>query len=457
MELGDLPYECLLCIFDCFSNLKLLLNLSTVCKQWNILVKQRLKKIRHLHVESKSDLSYVPFSSDNHIYTDDIGYLERVNVSQLLPNLKFFTKKPYLGSRCTCKMMVNVLSTSKPLVGLICKAQCLVAGRMLGFYCHVNVDEMVKHCGNLEYLDTLFQPFLHSYFLKYKFGQNLKYFEGSIESYNEDPENKDYETLLEETNLLCCYLKQMSNLEVLSLREPLIEPRLWPLPKMKLEEIRFKDITTETPVFQFLPLLPDLRSIDLGIRYVNHDNEAFRDSYTHLNVQDVALDIQFGRSSIRCLKLIRSILIKFPNHKRLFIRLTYQFSITNEDLVQIIKNSPNLTLFVLDVMSWGDANTIETIDKFCKSTGRRISFYLLRDDRTWNYSVRTGSYTRYVLGEDCANPGTTDNKFLQNNGTFWRNEESTKFDIYMLSKISNLILQRLPIIFIRMNPFSAEC
>ncbi|XP_053202421.1 uncharacterized protein LOC128387256 [Panonychus citri] len=42
--------------------------------------------------------------------------MERVNVSQILPNLKFLTKGYTRGTTCTCRMLVNVLSTSKPLV-----------------------------------------------------------------------------------------------------------------------------------------------------------------------------------------------------------------------------------------------------------------------------------------------------------------------------------------------------
>ncbi|XP_053202432.1 uncharacterized protein LOC128387267 [Panonychus citri] len=93
MELGDLPYDCLSCIFDCIPDLKSLLDLSTVCKEWNILAKQRLKKIRHLHVERdiESDLA----ASPNHLYTNDVGLMERVNVSQMFPNLRVssFIKK----------------------------------------------------------------------------------------------------------------------------------------------------------------------------------------------------------------------------------------------------------------------------------------------------------------------------------------------------------------------------
>ncbi|XP_053203283.1 uncharacterized protein LOC128387980 [Panonychus citri] len=219
MELTDLPYDCLSCIFDCFSNLKQLLDLSTVCKQWNILVKQRLKKIRHLHVISESYLSYVPFSSDNHIYTDDVGLMERVNVSQFLPNLKFLSLSRYLGQKCTGKMMVNILSsTAKPLVGLMCVDQCCTSNDSLQSG-HVDIDEIVKHCGSLEYMDILDELFRDSYFFKHKFGQNLKHFDGYVlRSYNED---EDYDSMEEEINLSCRYLEQMPNLEVLNLETPL--------------------------------------------------------------------------------------------------------------------------------------------------------------------------------------------------------------------------------------------
>ncbi|XP_053203568.1 uncharacterized protein LOC128388207 isoform X2 [Panonychus citri] len=411
MELGDLPYDCLSCIFDRIPDLKSLLDMSTVCKEWNILAKQRLKKIRHLHVESEFPLVCTYFSLYNHIYTDDVGLMERVNVSQLLPNLKFLTLSRNLSETCTCKMLVNVLSTSNPLVGLFCEAPCRTQGVMVKYsQCHVDIDEMVKHCGSLEYLDSLFPPFLDSYFFKYKFGQNLKYFNGYIEGYinSEEDADEDYDFRFEEINSLCRYLKQMPNLEVLKLGKPLIEPRLWPLPKMKLKEIQFEHISPGSPVFQFLPLLPDLRSIELNIHSVKDEDEDFPDCHTHMNVQDVVLNISGRRSIIGCYKLTKSILVKFPNCKNLNIFLRRELPITNEDLIEIIKALPNLTLFVLDLWNWSDANTIETLDKFCKSTGRQMSFYFRIRDR-----IRVGSYKRYALNEDVASPLKIDNEFLQ--------------------------------------------
>ncbi|XP_053202568.1 uncharacterized protein LOC128387398 [Panonychus citri] len=218
MELTDLLYDCLSCIFDCIPDLKLLLDLSTVCKQWNILAKRRLNKIRHLHAQQDIDSNLS--ASPNHLYTNDVELMERVNVSKIFPNLKFFSKCYTLEKMCTCKMLVNVLSTSKPLIGLICEAPCLFSSpEHLGSRCHVDVDEIVKHCGSLEYLVTLYRPFLRSYFLKYKFGRNLKYFEGSIEG-SEYEEDRDYNFIFKEMYLICYYLHQMPNLEVLHMKEP---------------------------------------------------------------------------------------------------------------------------------------------------------------------------------------------------------------------------------------------
>ncbi|XP_053202377.1 uncharacterized protein LOC128387218 [Panonychus citri] len=411
MELIDLPYDCLSCIFDCFSNLKQLLDLSTVCKQWNILVKRRLKKIRHLHVEREHYLSYVPFSSDNHIYTDDVELMERVNVSQFLPNLKFLSLNPNLYGECTGKMVVNILSTTaNPLVGLMCETQCCSSDEIHS-KCQVNVDEIVKHCGNLKYMEILDEPFLESYFFKYKFGQSLKYFEGYITEYDIIEKDEDYDYNFEEINLLCRYLEQMPNLEVLSLNEPIIEPRLWPLPKMKLKEIRFLDIRSSSSVFQFLPFFPHLRTIRLYIREVKGKDEGFPDSHTHQNVQDVVLKIhKYQGSPVESLNLIKSIMVKFPNCKNLSIDILRRvFTITNGDLIEIIKVLPNLTLFVLTVENWEDANIIETLDKFCKSAGRRINFILRSDGQT----IGARSYTRYVLNEDDASPLKIDYEFLQ--------------------------------------------
>ncbi|XP_053203560.1 uncharacterized protein LOC128388207 isoform X1 [Panonychus citri] len=415
MELGDLPYDCLSCIFDRIPDLKSLLDMSTVCKEWNILAKQRLKKIRHLHVERDIDSDLA--ASPNHLYTNDVALMERVNVAQMFPNLKFFTKDYTLEDICTCKMLVNVLSTSTPLIGLICESPCLAGdSMMIGFCCHVDIDDIVKHCGSLEYLDSLYRPFLGSYFLKFKFGQNIKYFEGSIEGYDDDEEDKDYDFMFKEIYLLCYYLKQMPNLEVLRLKEPPIEPRLWPLPKnMNLKQIEFENISTKTLAFQFLSRFPNLRSVSFSIRPVRDEDEIFEVSNTYPNIQDCAFNIEgiYQDLPVGSLKLIKSIMVKFPNCTNLRIYLLRNIAITNEDLIEIIKMLPHLTLLVLDIKNWGDANTIETIDKFCQSIGRRISFYLLSDDRIWNRTTWTGSYTRYTLNEDVANHLKTDNKFIR--------------------------------------------
>ncbi|XP_053203548.1 uncharacterized protein LOC128388197 [Panonychus citri] len=414
MELTDLPYDCLSYIFDCIPDLKLLLDMSTVCKQWNILANQRLKKIRHLHVEQDIDSDLA--ASPNHLYTNDVGLMERVNVSKMFPNLKFFTKSYTLETTCTCKMLVNVLSTSKPLIGLMCEAPCLAAGpKDMTPCCHVDIDEIVKHCGSLEYLDSLYRPFLRSYFVKYKFGQNVKYFESYIEGYDYYEEDKDYDAMFKEIYFLCYYIQQMPNLEVLRLRDPPIEPRLWPLPKnMNLKRIDFEDITTNTLALQFLSRLPNLRSVSLDVQSVVDEDAVFEVSDTYPNIQDCALHVaMYQNSPVGSSKLIKSIMVKFPNCSNLCIHVQQGMTITNEDLIEIIKMLPNLTLFVLDVWNWGDANTIDTIDKFCKSIGRRISFYLLRDNAKWNDLLRTDLYTRYALNEDVENHVKTDNKFIR--------------------------------------------
>ncbi|XP_053202365.1 uncharacterized protein LOC128387208 [Panonychus citri] len=413
MELTDLPYDCLSCIFDCIPDLKQLLDKSTVCKQWNILVKRRLKKIRHLHVVSEDFLPYFHFSSDNHIYTDDVELMERVDVSQLLPNLKFLSLSLYPGQKCTGKMLVNILSsTAKPLVGLTCKNQCCMSNDSLQSG-HVDIEEIVKHCESLEYMNIWNQFFRDIYFFKYKFGQNLKYFDGcTLPWYNED-----YDSMMEEINLLCCYAARMPNLEVLILKKPLNEPRLWCLPKMKLKEIKFQHISSGSPVFQFLPLFPDLRSIKLSILKVKNKDEGFPDSHTHLNVQDVVLKIHKHKGpTMGCFKHIKSILVKFPNCTNLYINLKNceerKLLLTKEHFIEMIKILPNLTLIVLNSKNCGDANTIGTLDKFCKSTGRRINFILRGDDRA-NDGTRVRSCTRFALNEDVASPLKIDNEFLQ--------------------------------------------
>ncbi|XP_053202401.1 uncharacterized protein LOC128387235 [Panonychus citri] len=218
-------------------------------------------------------------------------------------------------------------------------------------------------------------------------------------------------------HLICYYLHQMPNLEVLHMKEPPFEARLWSFPKnMKLKQIEFEIVSTESFAFQFLSLFPDLRSVSLDIRTVEDKDDVFEVSNAHPNIQDCALHIgifQYQCPEVDPMNLIKSIMVKFPNCKNLFIRLMERLSITNEGLIETIKVLPNLTLFVLDIKNCGDANTIDIIDKYCKSTGRRISFYLFRDDRKWNHTLGTRTYTQYALNEDVANHLEADSKFVR--------------------------------------------
>ncbi|XP_053202253.1 uncharacterized protein LOC128387117 [Panonychus citri] len=207
----------------------------------------------------------------------------------------------------------------------------------------------------------------------------------------------------------------MPNLETLALLdEPKIEPPKWLAPKMNLKQLSIENIFIEYSSPQVSSLFPELPSLYLNIAYPK-ENETFPTSKIHPNVQDLVLEIDFAFDNLKCnpdieySKMFKNILVKFPYCKNLMIRL-YERCITNKLMIEIIEMLPNLNLFVLELWidetleNSKDSDYINTVDKCCKSTGRRIAFYLVNNDFK--------KIVRYSLNEDIANPFKTDNQFV---------------------------------------------
>ncbi|XP_053202246.1 uncharacterized protein LOC128387112 [Panonychus citri] len=408
MQLNDLPEDCLSNIFDWIPCIKQLLSFSTVCSGWNNLVKRRLKKVRNLHLY-KCNLScsnqaeffnlwkYSPY---NHIYTNDIGLLERVNVSKLLPNLKYFTTEFYGNQQCMCKATINVLSTSNTLIGLLGRSPC-INSKVTNCSNRVHIDDIVRHCGNLEYLSSESKPFIRSFF--FSFGDNLKHFEASVDL-------SKFSLYHGATDSFTRLLAKMPNLETLSLSdEPEIEPPKWPKPKMNLKQLEILNIPVDVSTLQVLSFFPELPSLYLSFCISEDKDETFPFFGVHPNVQDLALEIYLivRDDDIEYINLIKSVLVKFPNCANLMIRL-HSECISNESVFKIIEMLPNLNLFVLHVEQilgdWCYPDYFNTVDTHCRSIGRRIAFYLVNDD--------FGEISRYSLNEDIANPFNTDNQFI---------------------------------------------
>ncbi|XP_053202245.1 uncharacterized protein LOC128387111 [Panonychus citri] len=404
MELNDLPEDCLLHIFDYFPDLKQLLSLSTVCSLWNNLVKSQLKKVQYLHlIQCDGEYSWyfdaLECSSYNHIYTNDLKFFEKVNVSKLLPNLKYFETSYYLdGQHCMCKATINVLSTSNTLIGLKGESSCYKSN--FSFIPHAHIDEVVRHCGNLEYLSSGFKHFIRSFFSR--FGDNLKHFEAleDFSGFYFHPGASDsFERIM----------AKMPNLETLSLfEEPEIEPLKGPAPKMNLKQLSIESIDIESSTLQVLSLFPELPSLYLSFAYQGKA-KAFSTSRIHPNVQDLVLEVPIEAAEVvHCGKLINSVLANFPNCKNLMIWIRFGF--TDKEMVfKIIEMLPNLNLFVLHIDdingTWKDLDYFDTVDKHCKSIGRRVAFYIVID-------VDFHKKIRYSVNEDIASPFKTDNPFV---------------------------------------------
>ncbi|XP_053202247.1 uncharacterized protein LOC128387113 [Panonychus citri] len=407
MQLNDLPNDCLSYIFDYFPELKQLLTLSTVCSGWNNLVKRRLKKVQYLHLDVSFATHYSDsrkYSSKNHVYTCNIGLLERVNVSKLLPNLKFFTVNYYDNNQCMCKAVINVLSTSNTLIGLSGRTPCCGSKARI---CPrgVDIDEIVQHCGNLEYLSSESKPFIWSFF--FSFGDNLKHFEALVDL-------SGFSFYHGASDSFARILAKMPNLETLTLLyDSEIKPRCWPTPKINLKQLKILNFYMGSSTFQVLSLFPELPSLYLRIDMLK-EVQTFPTSDIHPSVQDLVIridnfmnDYQYDRD-FKYPHLFKSILTKFPNCKNLMIDVAYKY-INNKMMIEIIEMLPKLNLFVQNVYQalddWKDPDYFNSVDRHFNSTGRRIAIFLFKNKGF-------GRIIEYSHNEDIANPFKTENLFI---------------------------------------------
>ncbi|XP_053202149.1 uncharacterized protein LOC128387039 [Panonychus citri] len=372
-----------------------------VCRLWNNLVKRKLVKVRELHLEGfedeipKNEVYHIYETSCIHssyhsVYTNDLRFVEKVNVSKLLPNLKYFKTSNVDGQQCVCKATINVLSTSNTLIGLKDESPCYKS--YFNLNPHAHIDKVVRHCDNLKHFEALVD----------------------FSKFSLHPEATDSFARL---------MAKMPNLETLTLLcEPEIEPPEWPKPKINLKQLKIRNIDIESSTLQVLSLFPELPSLHLSFEQ-REEAKAFPTSRIHPDVQDLALDIltigermrffiqpaPYSGEDVDCGKLLKSVLANFPNCKNLMIRIRYGFT-ENDSVFKIIEMLPNLNLFVLHIDdikdTWKDPAYFDTVDKHCKSIGRRIAFYTVID-------VSFHKKIRYSVNEDIASPFNTDNQFIQ--------------------------------------------
>ncbi|XP_053202251.1 uncharacterized protein LOC128387115 [Panonychus citri] len=310
-----------------------------------------------------------------------------------------------------CKAMINVLSSSNTLIGLSGQSPCYKSEFTLDS--RVHVDAIVQHCGNLEYLSSGSKHFIRSFF--FSFGDNLKHFEASVDL-------SKFSLYPGATDSFARIMAKMPNLETLTLLcEPEIEPPKWPTPKMNLKQLKIEYIDIESSPLQVLSLFPELPSLHLSFKQQG-EAKAFPTSRIHPDVQDLALEIQTvlespllyaqqglqAEEDVDCGELIKSVLANFLNCKNLMIWLENGFT-ENVSVFKIIEMLPNLNLFVLHVdgilCTWKDPGYFDTVDKYCKSIGRRVAFYTVID-------VDFHKKIRYSVNEDIANPFNTENQFI---------------------------------------------
>ncbi|XP_053210478.1 uncharacterized protein LOC128394211 isoform X3 [Panonychus citri] len=310
MNIDHLPENCLMIIFDSFYDLQDLISSSQVCSKWRRLVQIRYDKITTLTFWLNRKRLPPPYN----IYTRNIRFIENINVSNVFPNLKTLEALFYSQSKCTCRVVANVLFTGNPLNGLIASFIC----HILDEKCNVDKDQqMVKYCGSITQLFMVNSEFLDLFFNKYKFAE--------------------------------------------STRDQMI---------LGVKELTYTLTLGDEDDWKFLSYLPDLQKLHLIITCYIEETEllVYKKNY---NVRKVSLE--FETDSRKVSSVIKYITTLYPNCTDLMIFCS-QFILTEIDTSETIRMLPNLSYFRLppSLNNEQEQQIIKKVTKYCQKKNRNL-------------------------------------------------------------------------------------
>ncbi|XP_053210477.1 uncharacterized protein LOC128394211 isoform X2 [Panonychus citri] len=347
MNIDHLPENCLMIIFDSFYDLQDLISSSQVCSKWRRLVQIRYDKITTLTFWLNRKRLPPPYN----IYTRNIRFIENINVSNVFPNLKTLEALFYSQSKCTCRVVANVLFTGNPLNGLIASFIC----HILDEKCNVDKDQqMVKYCGSITQLFMVNSEFLDLFFNKYKFGGNLKKFGHFI---------------LAPFKVFKTYEHLMPNLEHLYTHNPCAESTRDQM-ILGVKELTYTLTLGDEDDWKFLSYLPDLQKLHLIITCYIEETEllVYKKNY---NVRKVSLE--FETDSRKVSSVIKYITTLYPNCTDLMIFCS-QFILTEIDTSETIRMLPNLSYFRLppSLNNEQEQQIIKKVTKYCQKKNRNL-------------------------------------------------------------------------------------
>ncbi|XP_053210792.1 uncharacterized protein LOC128394487 [Panonychus citri] len=295
---NDLPDDCLTSISDYIHDLKQLLQLSEVCPRWGYLVENRLKKVQKLDIWwSTLDRSFKP----DYIYTNDYQLIEKINISSVLPNLKY-VRVGYISMKgdCLCKALANIMNTGNPLIGLSVNYSCdQNRDKYLNqSKCKVDMDQqIVKYCDKVKYLSADINAFTESFFKKFEFGANVIKF-----------------STIKTCNTLTEFASSMVNLESAKIVDFDETDCLYDGPSlMKLNQLSIFSYDYTNLSYELLEYFPNLKNLLLKIILRRGETNYFG-SIVNRNIENLVIYLveDAPPTNTNSLHALNSILKSFP-------------------------------------------------------------------------------------------------------------------------------------------------
>ncbi|XP_053205058.1 uncharacterized protein LOC128389483 [Panonychus citri] len=363
MNLNDLSDDCLLLIFDKFSDLGSFPKLTKVCKRWKKLVQIRLRKVTCLKYIARHSLSNYCFKIKWYgkcILSNDLVLLESIKLSQFLPNvkkIKFSDTRDEVQNLCSA--LANLLATGNPITQLIftCSSirfshSCPIIENLLQF--------IIPYLEDIEHLTTNVNLLVENYFQAYGNHNKLKRLGNRMDLSIDLSHVLNFADSM--TNLKLLFINTLyQNREhnrISTYDGPIFE---------KLESLYIFNGSRLCFVTRILDFCPNLRNLTLILpkctERIQIDSDIKNDNLQGLFIN---LDHSYGYDII-------PIVEKFPNVRYLRIDGT----LTESQLTNIIELLPHLSVLVID-NGLGHSLTIDSFNRvktFCRSNKLNINFF----------------------------------------------------------------------------------
>ncbi|XP_053205060.1 uncharacterized protein LOC128389485 [Panonychus citri] len=360
MNLNDLPDDCLLLIFDQFSDLGSFPKLTKVCKRWRDLVQIRLRKViylKYIATSSLEDFRVKPKLFGKCILSNDLVLLESIKLSQFLPNVKkinFYKFNDY--EQCLCSALANLLATGNPITQLIFTINdqifthsCPIMKNLFQF--------IIPYLENIEHLITNVNLLVENYFQAYGNHNKLKSLGNHLDLSIDLSHVLNFADSMTNIELLFIDSRNSEHLNRISTYDgPIFE---------KLESLYIFNCTRLCFITRILDFCPNLRNLTL-IFTQNTERIQINSDIKNDNLQGlfITLGYSYGYDII-------PIVEKFPNVRYLRIDGT----LTESQLTKIIRLLPHLSVFVIsDGINYSPTKA-DQIKTFCRSKNSNINVF----------------------------------------------------------------------------------